>query len=71
MTFTYYRHLLEEPAPDGCPRIPQSDPLIEALVREHGTAGRPDIAPEIALAPAIKAARALTAIATVTPSRSD
>jgi hypothetical protein len=32
---------------EGRPRIPDFDPLLGALVREHGPTGRPDIAPQL------------------------
>jgi hypothetical protein len=47
-TFRYYRRdLAEGLVKDGRPMIPEHDLLLEALVREHGEAGRPDIALEI------------------------
>lgn len=45
--FKYYRRMREELALDGCPRIPERDALLDALIREHGPAGRPDVAREI------------------------
>jgi hypothetical protein len=36
--------------PSDSPRIGEYDPLLEALRREHGEDGRPDIAPELRLA---------------------
>ena len=44
----YYRHLLDiaaQFAGDGRPSV-GADLLLEALHREHGPDGRPDIAPE-------------------------
>jgi hypothetical protein len=45
---TSFRSLLttlgERFTSNDCPRIPEIDELLEALIREHGEAGRPDLA---------------------------
>jgi hypothetical protein len=49
--FWYYKKLnqmLQDRSGDGRPRIPEEhDELLQVLVREHGPAGRRDIAPQL------------------------
>jgi hypothetical protein len=38
---------MTDPGLEGCPRIPNDDPLLAALIREHGPEGRPDLVREL------------------------